>query len=733
MEEINEKESFTGKEQIIEEKDEIFHNNNIETIILILIDKIISNVMHEINKKEVYNKINLFCYNYTKNQIDSLLKAKYFFYDNEKEINKGKIFYNYMPEKFNNWIMIEEPKNPDKDSNNSNMIKIINYKKNENEKDKLNSLKELIDLENINSPQKNNPPKKIFKLKKIFNKVKIISNIINNNKKKRPKYNNKIIELNYIDLDKEKYFNIYSEMNKNEEYNILRKQIEEDKLKNEKERKKIEEKKLFIEKTIKLLETNKNKKLPSIDSKKLTFDSNGKVLYKHIISINKLTKDFMPIKSKLIEENITNKKVKKIIKFRLDETNEKKDINTKNKESILTNQGKGIVSKDNNNILIKNGINEIKIRNDEEKKEEIKYKKLDINQFKINRRDSLTERNAKNKKTKIEYNPKDKINPEEYELKYEKISERKEITPSGSNLNAMIPVTGVVLKYNKLKRDGGFDYFKKYNKPSMKDFNKLALSYSPAEMQGRLLFSNNINNNNLSNDYDKLLYNGYKENFNDSNNPLIKNAHKISSQNNSKSITFSSSVKILKNPKNIGGRKNMLLSDDLKIKNMKIDESNISNLINFKNNIQLSNSIHFDNLYNFFSEEDNNDFPEYINESNDKKNKEKSNNNKILNENIINKNLKSYKNSKLPLIKKNENELNKIITNNNDEIDQMAKFNLDIIKNIKKHDWGDNITNNNELSFIYVRRPSLVSPKKINIKKIEKTRERKNLFEKKKS
>ena len=263
----------------------------------------------------------------------------------------------------------------------------------------------------------------------------------------------------------------------------------------------------------------------------------------------------------------------------------------------------------------------------------------------------------------------------------------------------------------------------------MKDFNKLALSYSPAEMQGRLLFSNNINNNNLSNDYDKLLYNGYKENFNDSNNPLIKNAHKISSQKNSKSITFSSSVKILKNPKNIGGRKNMLLSDDLKIKNMKIDESNISNLINFKNNIQLSNSIHFDNLYNFFSEEDNSNFPDYMSNSNIKKSKGKYNiyNNKILNEKIIDNNLNNYK---LPIIKKKENELDKIISNNNGEKDQMAKFNFDIIKDIKKHDWGKNITNNNELSFNYIRRPILESPKKMTFKKIEKIRERKNVLDK---
>ena len=737
MEEIKENESFIDKEKVNEEKDEIFHNNNVEAIILTLIDKIIANAIHEIKNKEIYNRINEYCYNFTKNQIDFLLKTKYFFHDNEEEINKGKIFYNYKQEKFDNWTMIEEPKIPDKDRNNSNMIKIINCKKNDNEKEKLNSLNELIELESINLAKKNSSPKKLLKLKKIINKIKMINNLINNNnnnKKKRQKYNNNIIELNYVDLEKEKYFNIYGEINKEEEYNILRKQMEEDKIKNEKERKKNEEKRLFIEKTLKKLEANKNRRLPNVDGKKITFDSNGKVLSKHIISINKLKKDFIPIKSTLIEENTQNKKRYQNLKYKLDNSNDKKEINIKKEENILNNQRKSIGARDNNivlnntdkNIMNKKENNEIK--NNDEKKEEIIYKKLNINQFKINRRGSLTERNIKNKKIKIEYNPKDKINPEEYDLRYKKTSEKKAITPSGSNLDVMIPVTGVVLKYNHFKRDGGFDYFKKYNRPSMKDFKKLALSYSPAEMQGILLFSNNTNNNS-SNDFEKILYNGYKENFDDSNNPLIKNAHKISFQQKRKSITNSSSVKILKNPIKLNNKKNILLSDDLRIKNLNIDETNISNSNNFQNNIQLSNSIHFDNLYNFFSEEDNSNFPDYMSNSNIKKSKGKYNiyNNKILNEKIIDNNLNNYK---LPIIKKKENELDKNISNNNGEKDQMAKFNFDIIKDIKKHDWGKNITNNNELSFNYIRRPILESPKKMTFKKIEKIRERKNVLDK---
>ena len=51
MEEIKENESFIIKEKVNGEKDEIFHNRNVEAIILTLINKIIANVIHEINNK----------------------------------------------------------------------------------------------------------------------------------------------------------------------------------------------------------------------------------------------------------------------------------------------------------------------------------------------------------------------------------------------------------------------------------------------------------------------------------------------------------------------------------------------------------------------------------------------------------------------------------------------------------------------------------------------------------
>jgi hypothetical protein len=82
----------------------------------------------------------------------------------------------------------------------------------------------------------------------------------------------------------------------------------------------------------------------------------------------------------------------------------------------------------------------------------------------------------------------------------------------------------------------------------MDEYKQLSLSYSPSKIQDVLLFSNinnfspnnniyNSNSKEIINDYNKvennsLKYNGYKEKFDDNNNPLIKNAHKISSEYN---------------------------------------------------------------------------------------------------------------------------------------------------------------------------------------------------------
>ena len=727
------------QEKKSDRRDEILNHSDIETIVLFLIDKIIINAIHESNKKIINDKLNLYCYNFMQNQLNHFMKTNFLFYENNNEGNKEKIFYNNKLENYDKWITFTEPNNIEKDRNNSNMIKIVKCIKTNNKEidfnktNKKNSFNELVELENGISPGKID--KKVNdKIKKNFNKIKnmkIINKLLYNNKKQKLKDKTQIMDLNYIDLEKEKYFNIYSEMNKNEEYNILRK---------EKEKKRKEEKRLFLEKTLKLLEANKNRILPNIDSKSFSFDSNGKILTKHLFPINKLKKEFLDIKSKLSEDKTKkNKIIRSLIKASKSTNNlellDKNNINSKNQEIIENNKNEINSNKSKNNVTKNENNNEV------DKTDTIKYKKLSLGQIKINKesKGDITEK-YKNSKIKIDFNPKDKEKQYSYDIKYKQNLDNIEITPSGSNLEKIIPVTGVVLKYNKNKREGGFNYFKKYNRPSMDEYKQLSLSYSPSKIQDVLLFSNinnfspnnniyNSNSKEIINDYNKvennsLKYNGYKEKFDDNNNPLIKNAHKISSEYNKELFVNSPSVKNLKNEINNRNHKNIILSDDLRRKKFIIDERNMSNSLIFQNSIQLSNKNNSNNLYHYFSDLSN----DLINDSNIKNEINRNDSSKIiLNENILGNNSIIQKNYKLPTIKKAENEKYKMIYKN--EMDQMAKFNFDIIKNIKKKYWGNNLINsksNNEIPLNYSRKPILFNNSKLN----KKIRERKNMLNK---
>ncbi len=399
------------------------------------------------------------------------------------------------------------------------------------------------------------------------------------------------------------------------------------------------------------------------------------------------------------------------------------NINTLNNNNI-TNKNKNIISK---------------LNNDEDKKDEIIYKKLSMKEFKVTKstRGNLSERNIKRRGLKIEYNPNDIEIIKNNEMKYKVNLENKGITPSGSNLKDIIPATGVVLKYNKYKKDGGFDYYKKYNKPSMNEFTKLALSFSQSEVKDIFslnnkdnLISNEKNNNNsneINSDNEKnnnLLYNGYKDRFDDNNNPLIKNAHSLnkqSSQNNNRSIQNYSSVKPLNKSIKFKHMKNMLLSNDLRVKKIYIDDNMLPISLSFQNNIQLSNQMEFDNLYNVFNELDDNNYPDIINKSNIKNNNINLSSNNLLKKNSIN--IINNKKGKLPNIEKNN-------INKHEILDPMVKFDLNIIKNIENNYWGNN-DKNNELSINYPRRPALISPKKLlDFKKIKKIRAKKTILAK---
>ena len=115
-------ESLINNERINQEKIEKNNNflNDTETIILIIIDKIIKNVIHKQDKKKIYNNLDNYCFNYIKNNINLLLKTKFFYHEDGLGQKKENILFDHNINKFDKWIKIEEPLIPNIDRNNSN-------------------------------------------------------------------------------------------------------------------------------------------------------------------------------------------------------------------------------------------------------------------------------------------------------------------------------------------------------------------------------------------------------------------------------------------------------------------------------------------------------------------------------------------------------------------------------------------------------------------------------------
>ena len=102
---------------------------------------------------------------------------------------------------------------------------------------------------------------------------------------------------------------------------------------------------------------------------------------------------------------------------------------------------------------------------------------------------------------------------------------RQLLYPSDSNFDLMGPETGVVIedKNGKKKeiKDGGFEYIKKYNKPSMHEFSKLVIkssnlnSLNSRALSSRLIENkiNEIKNRNKYNELIKMIIMGISLNL----------------------------------------------------------------------------------------------------------------------------------------------------------------------------------------------------------------------------
>ena len=273
------------------------------------------------------------------------------------------------------------------------------------------------------------------------------------------------------------------------------------------------------------------------------------------------------------------------------------------------------------------------------------------------------------------------------------------ILPSGPNFKKIKPETGVVIENNtnekkKEIKDGGFEFIKKYNKPSMYEFSKLLMETSQLNsskvlssglIESKLNEINELKNidRNAEKNKEENNYNGYMMEFSDNNNPLIQGAFSI---NDKKRMLFDKEnyfdkINILK------GRNILKSMDEKYIKN----KYNSMNYINMQNNsIQLTNNVKAPNLYSYFHESMKE--PEKKLESNDEEEDNNKDKNIDFNKDFytLDKERNKERNSALPAIRVRKKQIDRY--NLNELRNQLKgrkiinKFNYKIIKNKK---WGE--------------------------------------------
>ena len=638
-----------------------------EIISRLIIDKLISNVIIDNKLKEIdthfTNHVKKFIFKFIKPSI----KSDFIFH--EKGLDKIEENVIHFKEqkitKINTWITIPEPETcePDRFSLKNKLIK---EKIQKNDKNKIlmnNSVKEL-ELEYITkssnimrkSKQKRNYYRnKILKKNILIKKENISTNSSKNSKDKKKE---PILEIpgTYIPLNSKEKINIL--LNDTEENNNLRKEWQLYLI--EKEKKEFQERlklknaraKLLINKEFKLINTNE-----------LTFDSDGNILKLNKPKENLFQNGFISSKSSLKKNKI--------------------------EETTPLQTTTQLIKKPNNS------------------NNKIKLTKLNLED--INNNNEIVEYNLDEQlRFKSEFNIYKNLN------KYNKGKNNTEkVIVSGSNFDKMEPEIGVVIsspEKEKEKKIGGFNYIKKYNRPSMNELNEylsnytndMSSNYNNSNSKITSFLNSYSNKSNNSNNYI-----GYKEHFNDERNPLFQNAVHLNEEKNKNNKNLLSkrdliNKKSLSN-ENIFRRNNLLKKGRNKnnfiLFNQPILNANNNDNINSNdnylssvNNILLSNKFSYSNLKSFFY--DYNENPTKENRNNNYNNKKfgkvkviKENNNNLI---FSMKDIRINNKNLLPNINSNKNKnimgqdyINKFLINTIQKRNLSYK-NLDNLNDINK-------------------------------------------------
>ena len=455
---------------------EIINNkflNESSIIVNDIIEKIISLVISSNFNNNVEKKLSFSCYNFIKSTINTYLSSSFITHDKDEtyqnsfintkneliqeiepisirndfsnidgyNINNNSLttsklkleepfYFNNFCQGENDWDLMEEPKSNSFDRYASTMI---TFKEIEKQKDfkynKNGEVLEEVDEESEKNSINNNINNE---------KADISQNKAKENKNKITLQNKKKIKKNLADLMNQFSFQDLDDNNdiyvepKDINYAKLRKEAQEkDKVHNE-EKKIIKKAKIEVENKIKA-DAEKNRQYAN---KKITVDAKGQIVFIKGIKIDKLNKEFLLLKTgtKLIRDEEKEK-----------EKGKKKNKKKKgNKEEINEKEEKG-------NIINKEEIEKNKAH--EEKNQKIKANK-NLPKLKNNNkfRSSIPEDPNKTRLLKrIEEGP---------------------IMLSGSNFDIMNMEVGVSIKENEKFKTGGKDFYHKYNKYSLANYNK---------------------------------------------------------------------------------------------------------------------------------------------------------------------------------------------------------------------------------------------------------------------
>ena len=133
-EEKNEKENNENLDTEKENKNQIKSSSDIaDSIVTILVDKIIADAVINSKINQVYQTMNEHCFNFLTSFMEPYLKSPFIFYENgveDLDYQKKEIYFCRKPiERINTWTVLPEPKTTQVDRCANTKTKLVKYKK----------------------------------------------------------------------------------------------------------------------------------------------------------------------------------------------------------------------------------------------------------------------------------------------------------------------------------------------------------------------------------------------------------------------------------------------------------------------------------------------------------------------------------------------------------------------------------------------------------------------------